>query len=495
MINGVLTHVGISIKKSELDYDTRVLISKKLTIKQRMFTGWIKKTKGYTNQGKYYIIPRFGHISHKFPNLNVVNKLNRGRQIDISHYTVTPTRNQTVVKNYILNNYYTTEKRKSGCAGVIVNMQPGQGKTYLAMDMINHLKCKVAIIVPTTYLLKQWYDACSLAFPSNTIGVYYGTRKTMGDIVIMVINSALSSEMTYNNHKTESSTKWWSRFRFIIYDEIHMYCSENRADIFSSAQAQYVLGLSATPQSRSDKLDQIAMWNIGPILDANDIDTFQNDDVVYNTEVKVIKYRCVNEYAETIISDAGTVCVPKMINNFVMDPQRNEIIINEAMRLYQLGLCIFIFTDRRTHVSWIVDELRKYQYSADKDEFARMVPLTGNVLSNVYDFLYPEPLNVTMLLGGSDDDEIYAAKTHSRIIVTTYAYSSTGISIDKLNAAILATPRKSNMTQILGRIYRLSGDPRITRRIVDIVDWNTPLKKQYYTRKKVYIDKNSTFME
>jgi hypothetical protein len=60
-----------------------------------------------------------------------------------------------------------------------------------------------------------------------------------------------------------------------------------------------------------------------------------------------------------------------------------------------------------------------------------------------------------------------------------------------MNSLILATPRKSNMTQILGRIYRLSSDATIKRHIIDIVDNKTCLKSQYYHRKKTYMELDS----
>ncbi len=72
--------------------------------------------------------------------------------------------------------------------------------------------------------------------------------------------------------------------------------------------------------------------------------------------------------------------------------------------------------------------------------------------------------------------------------MTTYQYSGTGVSINKMNAIILATPRKSNMKQIMGRIFRLKSDASITRDIIDIVDNRICLKSQYYTRKKTYIN-------
>jgi len=514
-MDAILTNVGLMI--ASITYDTKKKICKQLTITTKTYGGWSKKTEGYIDAHDYFIIPRFAPVTIKrCPELVVDNQISRGRRGVFSQFLAKLTPNQTAVKSYVLDTYFTKSMRKMGLAGAIVNMPPGEGKTFLAMALIHSLGCKTAVIVPNTYLLQQWVELCQRYFPDTSIGVYYGSSKVDGDIVIHVINSALSDtfKVAYPiarvggivdkvalrkiGTRTMDDTVWWSRFGMVIYDEIHMYCSESRAGIFQSAQAMYMLGLSATPDQRIDKLDPLAIWNVGPVLNACQLDNFAKNKTEYKTDVRVIKYRCETEYAEVELSTGGTVSVPKMLNNFVRDPERNEIILREAMRLYHLGLCIFIFTDRRCHADYLVTELRKYQYEYGRDKFADLFPMvarTDDVLSIIYDYLYPEDMNVLALLGGSKDEEISEAKTVSRIIVTTYAYSSTGVSIDKLNAAILATPRKNGMIQILGRIYRLAGDATVTRHIVDLVDWNTPLKNQYYQRRKTYMSKGDTRIE
>ena len=96
-------------------------------------------------------------------------------------------------------------------------------------------------------------------------------------------------------------------------------------------------------------------------------------------------------------------------------------------------------------------------------------------------------------MGGSSSQTIEDAKTYGRLILTTYQYSSTGVSIVKMNSLVLATPRRNGLEQIIGRIYRLSGDQNIERVIVDIVDNRTCLKSQFYDRKKIYDKKTPVY--
>jgi hypothetical protein len=54
---------------------------------------------------------------------------------------------------------------------------------------------------------------------------------------------------------------------------------------------------------------------------------------------------------------------------------------------------------------------------------------------------------------------------------------------------IMATPRVKYMNQIINRIFRLGGDQKRRRYIVDIVDYKTRIKNQYYKRKDAYIER------
>jgi hypothetical protein len=492
VINGMLTVDGLRIQTNSINHKQLNKIKRILTVACRQFSGWVKQTKAYSfDDSGNIVVPRFTPLVIEW-DVKIKNKLHRGRGAQtLNQFDAVLTPNQIGVRDAIMNNEFSDKSRKDGLAGLVVNMPPGQGKTFLAMGIMHRIKRKTAVIVPNTLVLKQWFDLCTLYFPDATIGQYHGKKKIDGDIVILIVNSSTNDEFTFKHSDGKKRTldheDWWKRFGLVVYDEVHMYCSDNRAIVFQRAQSQYVLGLSATPNQRLDKLSVIAQWHIGPVLDALQLESFAVQQVEYKTEVRVVKYRCETEYAEVGMTDTGTVSVPRTVNIMVKDPVRNQIIINEALRLYAKGLCIFVFTDRRGHAKWITDTLKKYTYEIPKVDFRNAIDgLSDKLCDNVWDYLFPEPLCAITMLGGSSDDIINQAKTTSRVITTTYQYSSTGVSIDKLNATILATPRKNGMTQILGRIYRLAGDSSVTRQIVDIVDWSSPLKKQHYERRKVY---------
>jgi superfamily II DNA or RNA helicase len=71
--------------------------------------------------------------------------------------------------------------------------------------------------------------------------------------VIGLINSLVSDNIKLD--KYENYIDFFKSFDFVVLDEIHYYCTKDRRKIYDRCQAPYMLGLSATPEERSDKLD------------------------------------------------------------------------------------------------------------------------------------------------------------------------------------------------------------------------------------------------
>jgi hypothetical protein len=170
------------------------------------------------------------------------------------------------------------------------------------------------------------------------------------------------------------------------------------------------------------------------------------------------------------------ICVPLIIEDFLNDEFRNKLIIDELLKLFKLKLNVFVFSERRNHLEYLYNQ---FNYL-----------LSENNIDNYEDNLSIPELDINkniVLYGGSTDEDIENAKSNSNIIFTTYSYSSTGVSINKMNAVILCTPRKSKSKQIIGRIFRLNKvNNHIKRIIIDIVDNKSVLKNQLYSRMSAY---------
>lgn len=380
--------------------------------------------------------------------------------------------NQPVVVKHILKNYYNEDNIKKGNAGLILNLEAGQGKTFAAIGLIEQIKhSKVLIITHTCTIMNQWYKILKSAYPKNKIGRYYGKKKESGDIIVAVINSLMSKELCENGEKIPPY-KYFIKFGFVIIDEVHEYSAEKRKQIYTKIQSTYMLGLSATPDEKDDNVDNINTWNVGEILDASLLEGYSVKDIPFTGEVSMIKYKGHPDYTKVIMNEAiDVISFPKTMNQICQDPYRVHIIVKAIYNLRKDGQFIFVFADRRAYLNMIAESLEKYriqQHQMTNDD---------------------EHSKVIKLMGGSNVDDMEHAKNKCNVILTTYQYMGTGCSIPKMDSIILATPRKKKSKQYINRIFRLGGNYDITRQIIDIVDWNTCAKSQWYMRKKYYKEK------
>ena len=428
------------------------------------------------------LLPRFGAIKYlqdNCKNYQLKNIIPRG---DIPHvpykWTGVFKGNQPLVVKHIMENCYNAENVKNGNAGLILNLEAGQGKTFVATGLIELInQCKVLVITHTRTIMNQWIEILKNAYPKNKIGCYYGKKKEEGDIVVAVINSLMMKELQENGEHV-SPFKYFAKFGFVIIDEVHEYSAEKRKQIYSKLQSTYMIGLSATPDEKDYNVDDINTWNVGEILDASLLKGYTVKDIPFTGEVQMIKYTGHPDYTKIIMNEAlDVVSFPKVMNQICEDPYRVHIVVKTIYDLRKDGQFVFVFADRRAYLDLIAKSLTKFRIQQHQ--------MTND----------KEHKEVIKLMGGSSVEEMKHAKDNCSVILTTYQYMGTGCSIPKMDAIILATPRKKKSKQYINRIFRLGGNYDITRQIIDIVDWNTCAKSQWYMRKKYYKEKKYPITE
>jgi superfamily II DNA or RNA helicase len=401
----------------------------------------------------YYILPRFTLKHHNTIELPITININVPVKIS-PVYTAQIHANQTLILDYLLTNIYNNTNQNNGYSSCVLNLQPGMGKTHVAMRLIAALGYKALIIVPNTVLLNQWKT--ELKFLSDiTIGEFTGKKKKPMDITIAIVNSVRVWDSVHIDFKDVGLT---------IYDEIHEYCSPASRTIFNVTQRRCCLGLTGTPNERADKLDIIYELNLGKIINASKIQGFTTDGVKFDGEVTTIKYYGSDEFTQTILTANEEVAYMATLLMITKDPVRNQLIIDNIIKLIEPSVHVFVFSELREHLYVLASMLKE----------VKNINIT---------------FELDALMGGSSTAEINKAydPCNASVIFTTYRYSSTGLSIVRMNALLFATPRKSKMRQILGRIMR-RGSLNTTRKIIDIVDSNTCLRNQYYERKKIYAE-------
>jgi superfamily II DNA or RNA helicase len=396
--------------------------------------------------------------------------------------------NQRIVVARLME-VFSADRIRDGTATCILNLRAGMGKTFVAAEVISQTRLRTLYIVPKVPLAVQGVRdlrAClypdvpaDAHLPAGIANIVPPRRLIIGsfhkkpkktdastdpsnqDVTVICIDSAIRCD-----------AEFFSKYSLVILDEVHTYCSEVRKKIFRLAGAWAMLGMSATTEDRADGFDKIAHKELAydGIIRAENLPGFNYEGVDFKSLVTVIKYNGTPEFTENLISEStGKMFTPYMNKQFLRDPYRTTIALRELRALFDwVGPegqrhCIYVFCEEVEPLGIIY---RGFIESFGED--AIVAPEIGK------------------FTGGMKEAQIANMRDNARIFLTTYGYSGTGVSIDKMTAILFLTPRRANMKQILARILRRGGDQSIQRRIIDIVDNKTGIKYQLGSRMIAY---------
>lgn len=342
----------------------------------------------------------------------------------------------------------------------LLQMDTGLGKSFVAAGLINKIRMKTCMVVYNKILSQQMEDDLRKAF-GDTVTISRKKDKP-ADIMIIVINTAI-----------KLPREFWATFGLVILDEVHSYCSDTFMEIFWRADfSEYVFGMTATPD-RLDRMETVMYKHLGRPVRAESIykglESCRPGNF-YGRTVR-INYSGPAEFTETVKNKNGIMSPVLMAKQFLNDPHRMTLAAKVLMDLYNAGRDIYVFCQTK-------DPLRTLR--------RRIVKSTG--LSREQRRALKKDIHI--VTGDSTQDQTKDAKSSARIFLTTYALSSKGLSLGRFNSLLFLTPMKSNMEQICGRIFRKGSDETIERIIVDIIDVETPIKKQWYKRHQEYMRRN-----
>jgi hypothetical protein len=364
--------------------------------------------------------------------------------------------NQKIIVDYLMT-VFTPDRIAAGTACALLNLRAGFGKTFVAAGIIAALKLRTLYIVPKRPLMVQAVKDLEVCFAGLKIG-QFGTAKkndpSKHDVTVIVIDSALLRDLEF-----------FAGYSCVVFDEVHSYCSDKRKKIFKMAGSHVMLGMSATTEDRKDGFDAIAHKElaIGGVMHADTLPGFEYADIKFDTKVTVIRYNGPPEYTKSLTHEStGMQFTPYMNKQFLSDPHRNELALRSLRDLYD----------------WTGPEGQKHCIYVFCEEVAPLGILYNAFHESFGDDVVAPECDVAKFVGGIKDAQITAYKRDARILLSTYGYAGTGVSIDKMTAILFLTPRRANMKQILARILRGGGDRTITRRVIDIVDNKTSVKYQ-----------------
>lgn len=415
---------------------------------------------------------------------------------------------QQMFVEHVLENYLTPEKSARGEAQVYMNADTGTGKTFMTMGLIARKKVPTLITVVRKNLAKDMVSAAELMFPTLKIGMYENSKEKRRiakgeqpmdgrtyDIVVVMLNTA-----------RDKAPEFFESYGMIVMDELHTYCSPVSSVMFYTAQAPYIVGLSATSEERTDGMDPVAYKYMGKPVKMVDVVPEEYMRVVdFEGHIREVHYKGHPDYITSVHNTSGTMSAVMTIGRIVSDPHRLELVSAEVDRLVRMhetldeeglrywGLgpdpetgkirrhCVFVFAEHRDYLP----EIRESLLTRIKPEELLCEELDASQEGGGE---VDEAASALVLRGGATNKEIDTSKI-ARVVLTTYGYSGTGTSIPHMTAMVKASPRRNGSKQIDGRIKRVSKDPtllKIRRCIVDIRDVDTGLNSQSGTRRAAY---------
>jgi superfamily II DNA or RNA helicase len=379
---------------------------------------------------RYYGTEEFGEPMNKLSKGLDINLTFKGSLFDYQH---------NIIDKYI------SHVGESG--GGLLDVEPGKGKTVMALNIISRLKKKTLVIVHKSFLMDQWIERIEFFLPGAKIGRIQGE-------IIDTENKDIVLGMIQSLSNKEYPPELWDEFGLCVFDECHHLGAEMFSNVMIQIVTNYNLGLSGT-MTRKDGLTKVFKYFIGPVVHK------EKTDITAKVLVKTISYE-----SDSLFDDVKT------------DFKGNPLYSCLITRLDEMGRNQMIF-------NIIMKEFEK-----NPTQQMMVLAHTKSLLQHLYDLLIQKETSIGYYLGGMKDEKLKESES-KKIILATYAMASEGLDIKTLTSLVLATP-KSDVCQSVGRILRSKHESPL---VIDIIDDNPALLSQYNKRLTYYSSKNYEIQE
>jgi superfamily II DNA or RNA helicase len=327
------------------------------------------------------------------------------------------------------------------------------GKSLIIYILCMWYNTKQLIIVPTTGLVLQMTSDFESYGYKGTI--HKSTDKLNKGLIEEPITIACWQSI--DNGKYSVPPAWYSQFKCVIVDEAHTAKATQIIKIVSKmTKCKYRFGTTGTLDDKD--LNTATIEGLfGPKYAVTTTKELMNDGHVSKLTIKCIILKHTEKSRKEFKAKGTTY--PEEIDFIVGHNRRNQFIKNLALSLKGNKLIFFKLVDKH-----------------------------GKVL---YDILKDEAKNVFYIDGAVKAIDREAIRTaieqeEDAILLASLGTTSTGVSINRLNHMIAASPSKSKIKvlQSIGRLLRLHEDKEATGAILyDIVDDLGTKSSQNYTLK------------
>jgi len=308
----------------------------------------------------------------------------------------------------------------------ILSATTGFGKTVVAAWLIAARKVNTLVLVHRSQLLDQWRErlAAFLRVPIKSIGQIGGGRRRPCGLVDVAVIQSLNRKQVVDDVV--------ANYGHVIVDECHHIPAVSFEQVLRQVKAQYITGLTATPQ-RKDGHHPIIVMQCGPIrhrVNAKEqaiARPFKHFVIPRPTNFRLPPSTGKPEMHELYAALAG-------------NKARNDLMCVDLLRSIKAGRSPILLTERTSQV----------------DEFASR--LTGLVK------------HIVVLKGGMGAKQRRAIAKQltaipdgeERVLLATGRYIGEGFDDARLDTLFLAMPIswRGTLQQYVGRLHRLHDSKR-----------------------------------
>lgn len=229
---------------------------------------------------------------------------------------------------------------------VILEANPGFGKTMIGLYVMKRRKQPTLIIVHTKALLHQWKKRIEtwFNFKDEDLGLIGDGKWQVGK------NVTIASYQTLARRDIEDLK---SQFGLVIVDECHHVPANTLSEVVKQFSAKYSLGLTATAYRR-DKLEKLMYFYLSSTIvkatpDANSLKT---------TEAK-IKTKLFTKKTRFILPDNISNNFNEIGKELIQNENRNQVIIRDVVSALEVRAKCLILTERVKHCEILLEQVRK----------------------------------------------------------------------------------------------------------------------------------------
>jgi superfamily II DNA or RNA helicase len=434
---------GYTLLKECMDVDDLKLLRDELTVGAYVPKAPVQPPKFpiYRECSKKIYIPRF--YGTKIYGLPEETRIPPGTPVSESLVFAGDMREyqNVIVDKYI---HQVTKPENAGMGGGgLLDVDPGKGKTVMALNVISRLRVKTLVVVHKSFLLNQWIERIQQFLPAARVGMIQGQIVDIDDkdIVIGMLQSLSMKEYPRDMFDT---------FGLTVYDECHHMSAEVFCRCMMKIVTKYTLGLSGT-MVRKDGLTKVFKYFLGEVVHKE-----KNDTTSHAVIVKGIQYKVDDaEFNETEYDYRGNpkfstmiskVCNYNRRSEFILDVLQNELATNPDQQ-------VMILAHNRSLLEYFHDAIEH-----------RKIATVG------------------YYVGGMKEAALKLSES-KKVIIATYAMASEGLDIKTLTTLIMASP-KTDVCQSVGRILRVKHASPL---VIDIIDPQDVFRSQWLKRQTYYI--------